>query len=69
VQDARLLVELIDDGRGGANPDEGSGLRGLADRVEALDGYLQLDSPVGTGTRLAVEIPLGGQPDQQISRP
>jgi signal transduction histidine kinase len=66
AQDARLLVELIDDGIGGANPDEGSGLRGLADRVEALDGSFQLDSPAGAGTRLAAEMPLTGQPHHQI---
>jgi signal transduction histidine kinase len=66
AQDARLLVELIDDGIGGANPAEGSGLRGLADRVEALDGSFQLDSPAGAGTRLAAEMPLTGQPHQQI---
>jgi Histidine kinase-, DNA gyrase B-, and HSP90-like ATPase len=65
VQDARLLVELIDDGIGGANPDEGSGLRGLADRVEALDGSFQLASPAGAGTRLAAEMPLTGQPHQR----
>jgi PAS domain S-box-containing protein len=56
--DGRLVVEVIDDGIGGAGG-EGSGLRGLADRVEALGGTLRLDSPPGSGTRLTAEIPLG----------
>jgi signal transduction histidine kinase len=47
----------VDDGVGGAD-DEGSGLRGLADRVEALGGGLLLESPAGGGTRLRAEIPL-----------
>lgn len=54
----RLLVEVVDDGVGGAD-EAGSGLRGLADRVEALGGRLVLDSPVGAGTRLLAEIPHG----------
>jgi signal transduction histidine kinase len=49
---------VTDDGIGGAGG-EGSGLRGLADRVEALGGTLRLDSPPGSGTRLTAEIPLG----------
>lgn len=52
-----LAVEVVDDGRGGADPAGGSGLRGLADRVEALDGRLQVWSPPGGGTRLRAEIP------------
>jgi PAS domain S-box-containing protein len=52
-----LTVEVVDDGVGGADQ-EGGGLRGLADRVEALGGRLVLDSPAGTGTRLLAEIPL-----------
>jgi PAS domain S-box-containing protein len=52
------LVEVADDGIGGANPRAGSGLRGLADRVEALDGRLQVWSPVGKGTRIRAEIPV-----------
>ena len=67
VRDARLAIQVSDDGVGGADPEKGSGLRGLADRVEALDGSLRLDSPVGTGTLLAAEIPLDGPPHQQIS--
>jgi signal transduction histidine kinase len=51
------VVEVADDGVGGADPARGSGLRGLADRVEALGGVLALQSPPGAGTRLRVEIP------------
>jgi PAS domain S-box-containing protein len=56
-EDHRLVVEVADNGVGGAD-DEGSGLRGLADRVEALGGRLSLDSPPGGGTRLLAEIPV-----------
>ena len=52
-----LVVEVLDDGRGGADMTKGSGLRGLADRVEALGGRLVVDSPYGVGTRLHAEIP------------
>ena len=51
-----LVVEVTDDGVGGAD-EEGSGVRGLADRVEALGGRLTLTSPAGGGTRLSAEIP------------
>jgi signal transduction histidine kinase len=53
----RLVVEIVDDGVGGADPGRGSGLRGLADRVEALGGRLSVHSPAGNGTRVVVEIP------------
>jgi signal transduction histidine kinase len=53
-----LTVEVADDGVGGARADGGSGLRGLADRVAALDGTLSLDSPSGHGTRLRAKIPV-----------
>ena len=52
-----LSVEVIDDGCGGADATLGSGLRGLADRIAALDGTLSVDSPPGAGTALRVEIP------------
>jgi signal transduction histidine kinase len=58
TRDGVLAVEVADDGAGGADPAGGSGLRGLADRVEALGGRLQLDSPPGHGTRLTAEVPL-----------
>ena len=53
----RVTVEVSDDGVGGADAAQGSGLRGLADRVAALDGTLSLESPEGRGTRLRAEIP------------
>jgi signal transduction histidine kinase len=52
-----LEVVVADDGVGGAEMDGGSGLRGLADRVAALEGELTLDSPLGGGTRLTARIP------------
>jgi signal transduction histidine kinase len=55
--DGRLLLEVSDDGIGGAAPSTGSGLHGLADRVAALDGAFEVESPVGGGTRLRVELP------------
>ena len=54
-----LVVEVVDDGCGGAQENGGSGLRGLADRVEALDGRLRVWSPDGGGTRVRAEIPCG----------
>ena len=53
-----VRVEVADDGIGGADPAAGSGLRGLADRVAAFDGRLQVESPKGGGTRIVAEIPL-----------
>jgi PAS domain S-box-containing protein len=53
-----LAVEVADDGVGGADPGRGSGLSGLADRVAALDGTLEIDSPPGAGTRVTARIPL-----------
>jgi signal transduction histidine kinase len=58
----RLLVAVDDDGVGGADAARGSGLRGLAERIEALDGTIALDSPPGEGTRMRVEIPLAPAP-------
>jgi PAS domain S-box-containing protein len=57
-RDGCAVVEVADDGVGGADPLRGSGLRGLVDRVEALDGRLAVESPVGEGTRIVAEIPL-----------
>ena len=53
----RIQVEVFDDGVGGADTERGSGLRGLADRVEALGGRLRVWSPHGGGTRVRAEIP------------
>jgi signal transduction histidine kinase len=52
-----LVVEVWDDGIGGARANNGSGLSGLADRVEALGGKLRIESPRGGGTRVVGEIP------------
>jgi signal transduction histidine kinase len=54
---ARLFVEVADDGIGGASAAGGSGLRGLTDRVEALDGRLKVVSPPGAGTVVTAELP------------
>jgi signal transduction histidine kinase len=59
----RLVVEVVDDGAGGADRVTGSGLRGLTDRIEALGGRLEVSSPPGAGTTLRAEIPL------QLGRP
>jgi len=55
--DGSVTVEVTDDGIGGADPARGSGLRGLADRVAALDGKLEVDSNVGHGTTIRARIP------------
>jgi signal transduction histidine kinase len=55
----KALVEVADDGVGGADPNGGTGLRGLADRVSALDGRLDVESAPMRGTRIRAEIPLG----------
>ncbi len=55
---AEVVVEIRDNGRGGASMDRGSGLRGLADRIEALGGQLELTSPSGRGTVVRATLPL-----------
>ena len=57
-EDGVLVVEVRDDGVGGADSKGGSGLRGLADRVEALSGRLIVESPKNRGTTVRAEIPL-----------
>jgi signal transduction histidine kinase len=57
VQQGRLLLEVADDGVGGADPARGSGLRGLEDRLAALGGCLRIESPPLGGTRLLAELP------------
>jgi hypothetical protein len=52
----RVVVAIADDGVGGASPNRGSGLRGLADRVDALGGRLAVESPRGGGTRVTAEL-------------
>jgi signal transduction histidine kinase len=56
--DGRVLIEVSDDGAGGADPDRGSGLWGLRDRVETLDGSLEIESAPGRGTLIRAGIPL-----------
>ncbi len=57
VHEQLLRVSVRDDGRGGADPDGGSGLIGLKDRAEAMGGTLSLRSPLGAGTSLQVDLP------------
>jgi signal transduction histidine kinase len=52
-----LVVTVGDDGIGGAHASRGSGLEGMADRVEALGGRIDIDSPPGQGTQLTAQIP------------
>jgi signal transduction histidine kinase len=54
-----LITEIVDDGIGGADSERGTGLRGLADRIEALNGRLRIWSAAGQGTRVRAEIPCG----------
>ena len=54
----RLRVTVRDDGAGGADPRRGTGLRGLNDRVAALDGRFEVTSPPGEGTTVVAELPL-----------
>ena len=54
-----VTIVLTDDGVGGANVANGTGLRGLTDRIEALGGRLLVDSPLGRGTRLTTDLPIG----------
>jgi signal transduction histidine kinase len=57
--ESQLLIEVVDDGAGGAAAGAGAGLRGLLDRIDVLGGQLAIDSPVGHGTRLIAELPCG----------
>jgi signal transduction histidine kinase len=56
-RNGEIVVEVVDDGVGGADSERGSGLRGLADRVEALDGRLRVWTPLGGGTRVRADMP------------
>ena len=62
LDDASLRLSICDDGGGGADPSRGSGLVGLKDRVEALGGTIEVESPHGKGTRLQVAIPVLVEP-------
>jgi signal transduction histidine kinase len=57
MNDGALGIAIADDGVGGASVDGGTGLRGLADRVEALGGRLAITSPRGAGTVVSAELP------------
>ena len=59
VTDGTLIAEIVDNGIGGADSERGTGLRGLADRVEALNGRIRIWSAAGSGTRVRAEIPCG----------
>jgi signal transduction histidine kinase len=56
-ENGHAVVEINDDGAGGADPTRGTGLRGLADRIEALGGRLELESPPGVGTNVRAVVP------------
>ncbi len=57
ANDAVIRIEVTDDGDGGADTHDGSGLRGVADRVASVGGTLRLHSPAASGTRVEVELP------------
>jgi signal transduction histidine kinase len=57
LRDGWLELDIRDDGKGGADPGRGSGLRGMADRVATLGGTFEVVSPVGGGTRVRARIP------------
>jgi signal transduction histidine kinase len=59
VEEGALVAVIADDGVGGASASTGSGLRGLADRLDALGGTLSVDSPHGAGTSIGARVPLG----------
>ncbi|GAA3089253.1 hypothetical protein GCM10020254_37680 [Streptomyces goshikiensis] len=53
----RLLIQVTDDGRGGADARQGGGLAGLTERLDAVDGVLVVDSPAAGGTTVTAELP------------
>jgi signal transduction histidine kinase len=57
-ENSSAVIEVVDDGVGGATAGGGSGLLGLSDRVEALSGRLEVESPRGEGTRVRAVIPV-----------
>jgi signal transduction histidine kinase len=59
--DDRLLIQVWDDGRGGAGVDGGTGIAGLAERLDAVDGLFVIDSPVGGPTTITAELPWRGR--------
>ena len=70
AEEDALTVEVRDDGVGGATPSAGSGLRGLADRVNALGGRLEIESPAGEGTTVRARLTLAApETDRRATRP
>jgi signal transduction histidine kinase len=69
VRDQILHLAIGDDGAGGADPEHGSGLLGLTDRVEALGGTLAVRSPSGEGTSIVVQLPLTASADGRVVPP
>jgi signal transduction histidine kinase len=67
--DAIVRLAIRDDGIGGADPAQGSGLVGLSDRIEALGGTLAVTSPIGGGTTLLIEIPVESQDNPGTPEP
>ena len=68
IENDVLLLSIRDDGVGGADPRRGSGLTGLRDRIEALEGRIQIESQTGSGTVIEVEIPIAGSTDRNRER-
>ncbi len=66
--EGRIRAVIKDNGKGGAEVSAGSGLIGLIDRIEALDGRFSLDSPPGHGTRISIEMPMRAEPIGDLAR-
>jgi signal transduction histidine kinase len=64
AHDTSVRLAIRDDGVGGADPAQGSGLVGLRDRIEAVGGELEVTSPAGHGTTLLIRIPAGSRPNR-----
>jgi signal transduction histidine kinase len=69
THDAIVRLAIRDDGVGGADPAQGSGLVGLSDRIEAVGGTLEVTSPAGKGTTLLIEIPAERQNHPEVPEP
>jgi signal transduction histidine kinase len=69
VPEERLVVEVVDDGKGGADPEAGTGLAGLRDRLGALDGRLFVESPAGGPTHVRAELPLDVPDETTLGTP
>jgi signal transduction histidine kinase len=67
AQQETLRLAIRDDGVGGADPAQGSGLIGLRDRIDALGGRLEVTSPIGGGTTLLIQVPIESQSTTRYS--